>query len=1336
MMSAGVIKRPFLGQMVPLGAFYDARADIFTSRCALQCLPPADGLVQRDLMTESWRLISQDTYRAKFDAFGLNAEIGASILAGWIPLEGAGRYLMDPKESGDVAKASLQQDIHTRLEKLNLSSHAIRDILALHDARSTFATHIVTEITWGCKTIITARCVTPERASRDQIEVALAAELEKLKLELSNKPENPFRAQPPESTNWFNITIHGDIVETRDSPPVQFSSACKMLREVPAIIASLNSGKGLPQVYTLLPLEALSYILPLEIATSIPMPSISAECLQDFVHLFDQYNKAQDLLAEHLSSSQAHGYCLPSNHRDIILHLADMARAQAATLRTEFSTYLRDVRSGRSTPQYMWSLLEKSRSSTLAPDKLISETAHYKDKVQFVQQLEARGVEYIGFNGKSLEQELQGSLAPKTYVFHFNEAVRRPTELWLRNVQIFQDLVSAEDTRLLLLDCDAAGIALERPKISLYRGNQMITGDVLEQDEQTTSKQEHVATRCFIKYSDNQLDRGEPTAPLETSAVRLPCPNRTCKSANAHDWVCSKCNVVVQYGHNDHYLYCACGRCIYHGWAFKCSDPNHGPQFANYESDSLFLLLEALKSFEDLNVLILGGTGVGKSTWINAFINYLVYDSLDDAINADELLCIIPSAFSTQVVDGVGRFQTKRVEIGFERPLERRTSVTGPPQRRFTKLDDSEHDGSKGQSATQRTTVHRFTVGNLLVRLIDTPGIGDTRGIEQDKKNVADILEVLRAYPQVHGILLLLKPNTPRLDLTFRFCVQELLTNLHKNAATNMAFGFTHTRGSNYKPGDTFGVLETLLQRYYDANIELTNNNVYCFDSESFRYMAAYRLDIDLGNLEDNRRSWEYSVKESRRLIEHFRSLKPHEVRSTLNLNEVRHRVSQLTKPMAQISKAIQSSILLQKQDVMELQQKNMTNEELQKKTKAKVKTPESHPVDMPRTVCTDRTCVEHYDDGQKGFDGKPTLVPIYKSICHDDCRLKKVTPELIGDNALRRCAAFRGGKSEYCVECAHFWQKHTHITFEIKWGTKTVEDQSVIALIKSNVSVAEKKAKLIESRETLIDELQAEHDQIGDATAQFTIFLKRNAIATWNDATLEYLDLQIDEEKMKIAVGGSRDTFKQLKKYRAQYEENFKILEQHEKKGEMHRLLDQAGIEPLIEKLYGLKHYGEAMQQMREVEEKTSLAPYRERPHFAQSASQWHVGQGQGQQHRNGAQGGHAQAAAAAAAAATAINPGVPAVQQAGPSSGSRCGGRFVNRPMPTLSGAPTYEPAVPATQPVNDTVAVDLAVEGQGIDVFCPPSQQAWPVSQVNVVAIGTQQPQKKSLLRRLLG
>ena len=185
------------------------------------------------------------------------------------------------------------------------------------------------------------------------------------------------------------------------------------------------------------------------------------------------------------------------------------------------------------------------------------------------------------------------------------------------------------------------------------------------------------------------------------------------------------------------------------------------------------------ETFEEINILMLGETGVGKSTFINAFVNYLKFEKLSEA-KEGELDVLIASKFT--VMDD--NYEMKSIKIGDDDPNE---------------LTDN-----NGTSSTQGCTDYEFAMeSNALVRLIDTPGIGDTRGLKKDEENFENILKYISRYKHLNGICILLKPNSARLTVVFRFCIQELLSHLHRSAKDNIVFCFTNSRTTFYRPGET-----------------------------------------------------------------------------------------------------------------------------------------------------------------------------------------------------------------------------------------------------------------------------------------------------------------------------------------------------------------------------------------------------------------------------------------------------------------------------------------------------------------------------------------------------
>src|SRR6266487_1984929 len=104
---------------------------------------------------------------------------------------------------------------------------------------------------------------------------------------------------------------------------------------------------------------------------------------------------------------------------------------------------------------------------------------------------------------------------------------------------------------------------------------------------------------------------------------------------------------------------------------------------------------------KEINILLLGETGVGKSTFINSFVNYLKFDTLNEA-KSGNMEVLISSKFT--ITDD--NFETKTIKIGNDDLNEKLESI--------------------GMSSTQECKSYIFQAAeNKFVRLIDTPGIGD-----------------------------------------------------------------------------------------------------------------------------------------------------------------------------------------------------------------------------------------------------------------------------------------------------------------------------------------------------------------------------------------------------------------------------------------------------------------------------------------------------------------------------------------------------------------------------------------------------------------------------------
>jgi len=210
---------------------------------------------------------------------------------------------------------------------------------------------------------------------------------------------------------------------------------------------------------------------------------------------------------------------------------------------------------------------------------------------------------------------------------------------------------------------------------------------------------------------------------------------------------------------------------------------------------------------------------VGKSTFINAIVNYMSYENMCEA--SLDPICLIPVHFT---ISDQETFELKNVTLGVQD-------------------DQNENISDTTKSGTQYPRCYKFAVGSIVLNIIDTPGIADTEGIDRDNTNMRNLLDFISNYREINAICVLLKPNNARVDVVFKYCLLQLFSHLNKSAADNILFLFTNARSTNYAPGETGPVLRNFLDKLRNeppnVDIKYSKDTIYCFDNEAFRYLVA-----------------------------------------------------------------------------------------------------------------------------------------------------------------------------------------------------------------------------------------------------------------------------------------------------------------------------------------------------------------------------------------------------------------------------------------------------------------------------------------------------------------
>ena len=192
---------------------------------------------------------------------------------------------------------------------------------------------------------------------------------------------------------------------------------------------------------------------------------------------------------------------------------------------------------------------------------------------------------------------------------------------------------------------------------------------------------------------------------------------------------------------------------------------------------------DVTKSDEWYNILLIGQTGSGKTSFLN-------------------LMCFFHAI----------------EQVGWEAALEKR-------QQTFhnTTLENSE----KMKSGTNASSHYQIKFGDLKLGIVDTPGFGDTRGLEKDKENVKNIVEKVNEVSYIHAICLIINGTESRMTPQLRYVVSEISAILPKATVSNILVIFTRVCDKD-KASFELSELKQFLGRDIPESSAFYIDNPYC----------------------------------------------------------------------------------------------------------------------------------------------------------------------------------------------------------------------------------------------------------------------------------------------------------------------------------------------------------------------------------------------------------------------------------------------------------------------------------------------------------------------------
>lgn len=439
-------------------------------------------------------------------------------------------------------------------------------------------------------------------------------------------------------------------------------------------------------------------------------------------------------------------------------------------------------------------------------------------------------------------------------------------------------------------------------------------------------------------------------------------------------------------------------------------------------------------------ILLVGETGSGKSSLINALVNYAMGVTWEDGI----WFHIVEEEKKSQ-----SESQTSDVIVykifGFE----------------------------------GKTLPYSLTI-------IDTPGFGDTRGLEYDNIVSRRLYELFRTedgVKAVNAVALVLKASVNRVSDRLLYVFDSVMSLLGKNMEKNIVALITYSDGLT--PKDTLQALE-------ESNIKCAKNEknlpLHFLFNNSQHIARTEETEVPLEN------NYRISLRGMKQFTTFLEKTTLQNLEETIRVLEERIRLPACIENLRQRIKIIeqQQRMLNNKKKMVALHR-----EEMMKNVSFTIEVEEDHIVE------------ENIEKGGKWFLGIFFSGATRCKVCKENCHY----PGCTHGQGPKSCEIMKDGK---CTSCTNKCPVSDHVKDDKIYVHKTRVVQTTLAEMKQeydkNKKNSEENMSILEKLEGELKNMTTERKKMLQEVYELLVILDEIALNTDSSSTIVHLDFVIDK--------------------------------------------------------------------------------------------------------------------------------------------------------------------------------------------------------------------------------